>query len=181
MPPFQRREVAPFESRGGNGAWWINARVSELIAQLRQQGFTWGWAASLSIPLIAQAWRETGKGTKEWNYNLANEKPSNAHVADDHLGWHGAYIYRTGNDGKSWYRAYDSLADGVADFLWLVQLQRYQPAWRYLLETGDGRGWYERLMNAGYNPRFPGDLDEYDGIIRKLGGYRTDLRTHDAW
>jgi hypothetical protein len=124
--------------------------------------------------MVAQWTRETGHGRAEWWFNVGNIKGRGTPVPDGERGWHG--VVQRLADGKV-YRAYDSVEDGIEDWLRLMEGPRaqgraglYTEAWRYLVKSGDGPGWYARVLRAGYSPYSDGAVREFKDVVRQLTG-----------
>lgn len=94
-------------------------------------------------------------GSSEWGYNIGNIRcfrHPTCHVLSDRLD----------------YRAYPSLDEGVKATIDLASRGRYSGAWDYLIATGDGLGWYDRLMRAGWHPWSQQGLDEFRSVNRRV-------------
>lgn len=142
-------------SYSGDLATWTLTRYHALLGLLQAQGIP--NAENAAAAVVAHWAREVGWGRDEWAFNVGNIKAS--------AGWHGAA--QTLPDGRV-YRAYPSLSAGVADTLALLESPAYSGAWSYLVATGDGGGWYDRLMHAGWHPWSQGALDEYASIHARV-------------
>lgn len=162
-------EVPALRTGPGSRAEWYPGRYSALVDGLIAKGLDVASAQRVGLMLLPLLARETGHGGSEYNYNVGNLRPSNAGLADPGVrGWHGAYITRT--HGR--YRAYDSLADGTADFLRLLTTSRYNAAYQYLVSTGDVAGFYEQLIRAGYYPADEAEIQtarrEYESMYNSM-------------
>lgn len=107
--------------------------------------------------VYAQWGLETGIGTFCWNFNIGNAK------AVDSLNetiqycvlngtWemvNGVRVTLTDNDPGSWFRAFDSLNDGMTFHLNLLRNQRYKTAWS-AVEAGDPAQFAFLLKKNGY-------------------------------
>ena len=124
---------------------WTRTRHAAAVDVLRARGMSAPLAWTVASALLGHWAIECGWGRSEWRFNVGNVKPSSA--------WRGAVQVLP--DGLT-YRAYDTLEQGVADAIDLAAGTRsnpaYAPAWQHLLTTGDGVGWYDRLMRAGWHP-----------------------------
>lgn len=145
---------APMGTRtGGDDARaWTLARWTTARDILAAQGMPLAQAGPVAAALLAHWAIETGHGHSEWGFNVGNVKAFQ--------NWTGA-VQRL-PDGLS-YRAFSTARDGVADSIGLAQSGRYRAAWDYLTGTGDGAGWYDRLMRAGWHPWSAEALNTYRG------------------
>lgn len=124
---------------------WTRTRHAAAVAVLRARGLSASAAWAVASALLGHWAIECGWGRSEWRFNVGNVKPG--------ASWRGATQVLP--DGLA-YRAYESLGAGVADAIDLAAGTGSNPAyaasWRYLLDTGDGVGWYDMLMRAGWHP-----------------------------
>lgn len=103
--------------------------------------------------LMAQSALETGRWKSCWNYNLGNIKGGGK--------WQGDTCQFRCNEvikGKvEWFepphpqttfRAYPTLTDAAADYLWLLR-RRFSGAWNYIL-NGDPVGFSQALKRQNY-------------------------------
>jgi flagellum-specific peptidoglycan hydrolase FlgJ len=162
---------------------WLYSRAKALIAALGARGIPLARSLEMADAILAQ-WRlETRSGQREWNNAVANIKAGGTQDAPPRLGWHGDAMWLTNSsDGRQLYRSYRTVADGVEDWVQLMEGRidhdsahegtRYQDAWKYLVETGDGLGWYDRVTRAGFTPQTPELLRDYRGIFEALRNRR---------
>jgi hypothetical protein len=142
--------TVPATHTGNVGAApWVRSRLAALEAL--------GVQPAAAVSVVAHWARETGWGRSEYGFNIGNIQDSPA--------WTGARQQLA--DGL-WYRAFPSLAAGVRSTHALLLAPRYLPAWTYLQTTGDGLGWYDRLMRAGWHPWSQTALDEYRQIRARV-------------
>lgn len=107
--------------------------------------------------VYAQWGLETGIGTYCWNFNIGNAKavdsPSETIQYCVLNGtWemvNGVKVILTPNDPGSWFRAFDSLSDGMTFHLNLLRNQRYRTAWS-AVEAGDPALFSLLLKEHGY-------------------------------
>jgi hypothetical protein len=133
---------------------WTRTRHAAAVDVLRARGVSAPLAWTVASALLGHWAIECGWGRSEWRFNVGNVKPGSA--------WRGAVQVLP--DGLT-YRAYDTLEQGVADAIDLAagtgSNPAYAPAWQHLLTTGDGVGWYDRLMRAGWHPWSDAALSTY--------------------
>lgn len=133
---------------------WTRTRHAAAFDVLLARGLARPEAWAAATALLGHWSIECSWGRAEWRFNVGNIKPGSA--------WRGPV--QTLPDGLV-YRAYDTLPAGVEDAVNLAagtgSNPAYADAWRYLLATGDGVGWYDRLMRAGWHPWSEGALDAY--------------------
>lgn len=124
---------------------WIRSRHAAAFDAVRARVADEARAWRIATALMGHWSIEAGWGGGEWGFNVGNVKPGGA--------WRGP-VQRL-PDGLI-YRAYDSLPAGAEDAVNLAAgtgtNPAYAPSWGYLLATGDGEGWYDRLMRAGWHP-----------------------------
>ena len=124
---------------------WIHTRHAAAFDAVRARVADEGLAWRVATALMGHWAIETGWGRSEWAFNVGKVKPGSA--------WRGA-VQRL-PDGLL-YRVYDTLPAGAEDAVNLAAgtgtNPAYAPSWGYLLATGDGEGWYDRLMRAGWHP-----------------------------
>ena len=161
--------VRPAAGLGGSAAGlsreqWIQTRHAAAVDDLVRRGMDSALAWYIAMALVAHWAHETGYGNAEWDFALGNIRADAA--------WTGRVHYLRGADdaAPAPYRAYDSLAEGVADAVRLaVDGPRYRPAFAALLassETGpyttaasgrtvslpiDAVQWYADLTRAGWH------------------------------
>jgi hypothetical protein len=151
------RALVQTRHTGGTDAHaWTRTRVAAAQQVLAAQGYDAATARRLAVALVAQWARETGWGRAEFNYAVGNIKASN---------WQGDY-HRL-SDG-SYYRAYPTLNEGVADAIRLHRSGRYREAWEYLVAHADPVGWYDRIMRAGYHPWSQEALSDMSSIAARV-------------
>lgn len=147
--------VPAVRTGGANQAAWARSRAAALANAFQARGLPLELALRAAVAVLPHLARETGWGRAEWWHDVGNVKCA------------GYWLCQTLPDGSS-YRAYLTLGGGVGDYVRLLGSPRYRGALAYLLATGDGRGWYDRLMRAGWHPWSAGALAEYDAIARRL-------------
>lgn len=133
------------------------------------QGFVLGWQKQFGeIPkkesvgvLYAQDALETGSTVAMWNNNIGNVKyvPSANPAVDEGKEYMMlANVWEIVNGHKvifqppsqaTWFRAFESLADGIAFHLDFLKNHRYKAAWS-AVESGDPAGFAHLLRLAGY-------------------------------
>lgn len=122
---------------------WIRSRHAALYAEMKRRGVPNAW--NLAVFPVAHWGEETGWGHAEYNFNIGNIR-SRGQCPTAHL------IQGSDDSVPRPYCAYGSLAEGVARTFDLILAPRYAPAWQYLTSTGDGIGWFDRLLRAGWHP-----------------------------
>lgn len=150
---------------GGSGAGaerddWVRSRHAALVEALVRRGLDPSLAWRTATAVVAHWAREVGYGRSEYGYNLANVRGyrcARVHVLADGLD----------------YCAYGSLREGVDATVDLLQAERYRPAWDHLLATGDGPGWYERLLRPpqggdGWHAWSQAGMDEYASVLARV-------------
>lgn len=143
--------VTAARTGGADAVAWTRSRWGALRDFLAARGMPPQLAARVAADVVTHWADETGWGRSEWLYNVGNIKA--------YRGWSGAYQVLP--DGLS-YRAYQSLRDGIADTVALLEAPRYAAAWAALTrEGGDGRAWMDALMHAGWHPWSQAALDRY--------------------
>jgi hypothetical protein len=159
------RVVATVSTYPGSCGAWLRSRFAALVDEWVRRGLRLELALPIASAALVHLRRETGCGEAEHNYSIGNPKAEGAPAPVWRAGWHGDAMYLTNvDDGRQLYRAYASLRDGVVDYVGLLSNARYGPALAYLAATGDGVGWYDRLMRAGYHPWSQDALDEYASL-----------------
>jgi hypothetical protein len=138
---------------------WALSRWRALRALLVADGMPDAVARRVAAAVVAHWARETGNGRAEWGYNVGNIK---AYQGQWDGPWHRL------SDGLD-YRAYDALDAGIRDTLRLLRSGRYRGAWSYLVDGGTDRGWYDRLMRAGWHPWSSRALTEYADLRAMVG------------
>lgn len=147
------QRVSAQHTGGADARAWTVSRFAALRDFLAARGLDAARAAAVAAAVVAHWARETGWGRSEWLYNVGNIKAFR--------GWTG--LYQVLPDGLS-YRAYQSLRDGVADTVALLESPRYRAAWDQLAADGDGARWYDAIMRAGWHPWAQESLDEYRAV-----------------
>lgn len=160
----------------GNALDWTRTRAEAAVYALTARGIPLETALPLARAVLAHWARETGNGSAETDYNLGNihRGPTSAAVPSSDPGWHGAISVRPDAGAQVEFRAYETLRDGVADYLRLLEQRLYRDAWAYLLtHPTDAPGWYRRTLAAGYSPLSDDAVAEYasiyTGLARRLG------------
>lgn len=141
------------------------ATVPEMI-----EGFIKGWYKQFGIlpkkeaigVLFSQWSLETGQGKACWNWNLGNVKyqpNSNPDLDNDkkyvmlvnvwEIDSHGNKIVYQPPSQATWFRAFDTLADGVAFHLDFLKNHRYKASWS-AIENGEPTQFAHLLRVAGY-------------------------------
>lgn len=133
---------------------WLRTRFETATIVLEQNGLPLETARFVARAFLIMWWREIGpqRDKAEFNFNVGNIKCMG--TPDPVNGpWRG-YCHVL-SDGLA-YRAYQSLSDGIADYVRVLRGDRYQPAMAYLIANPrDGVGWYRRLVEAGYSEGSP--------------------------
>lgn len=151
-------QLVPTRATGGTDpVAWTRSRYDALRSAMAAVDDRNVYRDAAAAAIVAHWARETGWGRAEWNFNVGNIKAFN--------NWTG--LYQRLADGLL-YRAYPDIGSGIADTLTLLRSSRYRAAWDYLLSTGDGRGWYDRLMHAGWHPWSEAALTEFDSIRNRV-------------
>lgn len=174
------------------------------------QGFVLGWQKQFGVipskesvgVLYAQDTLETGSTVAMWNNNVGNVKyvPS-ANAADD-VGkeymmlanvWeivNGQKVIFQPPSQATWFRAFETLADGIAFHLDFLKNHRYKAAWS-AVESGNPAAFshllrlagyytapeadYTRLMNTFFNKYMKDPT--YDNVVAKLTAPATPVLT----
>jgi hypothetical protein len=144
---------------------WYRTRHAAAVEYLTSRGMEPALAWWVAVALLGHWAHETGHGRAELDYALGNIRAP--------ASWNGAVHYIQGSDdaAPAPYRAYTTLAEGVADSASLaIDGTRYRPAFNALVAsrnggpyvvTGDGRSvafpidvvqWYADLTRAGWHP-----------------------------
>jgi hypothetical protein len=156
----------------GNHHRWIRDRAGALDLVLIRRGAPLEVRWRVIPYAIAQWWRESGEGEHEWNYNVGNIKATGDVDEPGTRGWHGAAMFlHNATDGTQLYRSYDSLIDGVDDW---VQLQernwRYSGPWRGALTGEPAAWWYSWILHNGYSPFTAAAVREYASLYTRARG-----------
>lgn len=131
---------------------WIRSRHAALYAEMKRRGILNAW--NLSVFPVAHWGDETGWGHSEWNFNIGNICSRGQCV--------NAHLLQGGDDAVPRpYCAYGSLDEGVARTLNLILTPRYAGSWQYLTSTGDGIGWFDRLLREGWHPWSQASMDAF--------------------
>lgn len=120
-------------------------------------------AQHASVALLwAQFALETGRGKSCWNYNLGNRKarPGERYVVLRTFEFVGGK--RVNCDAN--FAAFESLDEGMADWIELYSRQHYAAA-RAQLEAGDAAAFAKALHDAGY---FTAPLADYQRSLVSL-------------
>jgi hypothetical protein len=115
--------------------------ASERFAALAAQGIT----GDVARAIVAHWSFETGGGNGEWNFNVANRKANAGEKAVD-LGAAGIF------------KAYDTLDDGVREYLALLRSSRYVECWNVLQSNPRTNLWIRCLGLKGY---YEEPIDQY--------------------
>ena len=110
------------------------AYIPERLAALANAGIS----GDVADAILAHWALETGWGHGEWNFNVGNRMALKGEPAID-LGV-----------GPRWFRAYESLAAGVADYLQLLRGPRFARAWEMLNAAPSSGAWIAELVRQGY-------------------------------
>lgn len=114
--------------------------------------------------------------TREYHYNVGNITAGRNYPGQ----WFTlttSGVIRRGLPGLK-YRAYDTLEDGVADYVHLVTNARYHDSWIYLLEHPDDVAvWNQMLATEGYSEH---DADSLAEIARELPANRRSVDAYVA-
>lgn len=133
------------------------------------EGLVAGWIKEFKIiptkesigVLYAQNALETGGTVSMWNYNLGNVKfiPNNNSELDNGKNYmmlanvweivNGQKIIYQPPSRATWFRAFDTLEDGVAYHLDFLKNRRYKNAWT-AIESGNPAAFAHLLKIAGY-------------------------------
>lgn len=111
--------------------------AAQLIAELTSLGAT----ATTGALLLALSNQETGTSANMWNWNVGNIT-----TADDSLDW---WSPTTGAAKGLHFRAYETLDDGVRDF---VRFIAGRPAMFNAAGTGDVSQFAQSIRDVKYNP-----------------------------
>jgi len=106
-----------------------------------------GVTGEVALSVLAQWALETDTGRAEWNWNVGNIKPIP-----------GSKEPRIDLGSAGFFRAYDSLEDGVAAYLSLVQNAHYAECWAKLEADPLSDAWVRCLGAKGY---YPSSQDAY--------------------
>lgn len=108
--------------------------------------------------IVAQHNLETGSSTMCWSWNLGNVKYNHT-LGDDNIKYcvlNGVFEYINGQritlsptDPGSWFRAFDTLDEGVEFYLKFLANGRYKKAWEAVI-TGDPASFTHLLKMASY-------------------------------
>lgn len=103
--------------------------------------------------LMAQSALETGRWRSCWNYNLGNIKPGSKWQGDTcqfrlNEVIKGRVVWFDPPHPQTTMRAYSSLTDAAADYLWLLR-RRFATAWTPVL-NGDPIAFSQALKAQGY-------------------------------
>jgi hypothetical protein len=141
--------VVPKRNTGGDN--WLVERTSALAYAVPPV------VGDVARAVLAHWAYETAWGRGEWNFNVGNR------IALP--GEKGANI------GPQWNKAYDSLAEGVADYLALVKSSRYATAWAMLQTAPRSTMWIRNLVLSGYATA-PADVYEhgYAAVLAQIPG-----------
>ena len=132
---------------------WITTRHAALVSELQRIGVHNAWQAASAIQ--AHWADETGWGRAEYGYNIGNIRASGSACSSAHL------LQGSDDTTPRPYCDYPTLAAGVAATVALLRHPRYATAWSYLLATGDGPGYFDRLLRAGWHAWSQASLDAY--------------------
>lgn len=156
--------IVPATRTGGSGSGtdrdaWIRSRHGALAAELAARGV--GNAHAVAIPIVAHWAEETGWGRAEYNYNIGNIRNVGQCPR--------AHLIQGGDDAQPRpYCAFSSLNEGVARTLDLVTAPRYTAAFAHLTATGDGLGWFDRLLRAGWHPWSQSSVNDFVSIQSRV-------------
>ena len=159
---------------------WTRSRYAEALRSVLALGVHPSIAADIAAAQVASWALETGWGhgrdgqSGEYGFNVGNIKAGNATRITYAGDWHQL------SDGQP-YRDYPSLAAGVDDAVRLVAGGIYAPAWSYLVSTGDGTGWYDQLMRAGYHPWSQDSLDSFTSIVATVRNRVVGVSPASTW
>jgi len=152
---------------------WMATRLASLrrvIPEFFPAADAWT-REQLARAFLTLFWRETGRSA-EFNNN-----PGNLTLWGNQPGhWH------TLPNRDLHYRAYDSLDEGIRDFVRVISSQHYRPATDMLVHFPvNVVGWYEDLALRGYSGHTPAKLEE---IRREATNLRQRIenwtRAHEA-
>jgi len=142
--------VVPRKNTGG-GATYRPARIAALAAH--------GITGDVAEAIFAQWAFETAYGRGEWNFNVGNRIALAGDPAVD-LGKAG------------YFKAYDTLDAGVAEYLTLVQSSRYAQAWTMLHAAPRSSAWIRQLVLSGYADKT--HVDAYEAGYLRMLHYRPE-------
>ena len=144
-PPAGVTPVMLVNTGGGD---WKGDRLAALAVL--------GFDGDVARAIVAHWAFETGFGKGEWNWNVGNR------IALP--GERGVDI------GVQWNKAYPSLAEGIADYIALLQMPRYAIAWHSLQNAPRSTVWTRQLAAAGYATTEPTEYERrYAGFLTQMG------------
>lgn len=173
--PTGGTEVQPQRTYPGSVVGWLRERYAMAVRVLTTQGLPFDLAAEMARAYLAHWAIETSWGRSEQSFNVGMMHASGTVPANAGTGWHGAY-YEGIDDGlPTWFRAYETAADGVADYVHKVSHAQYVAAYHALLAApADVRAWFQLLLAppggaAGFHPLHAEDLDEIVNVTNAIG------------
>ncbi len=132
--------------------------------------------------LLAQSALETGRWKSCWNYNLGNQKGGGKWTGDTcqfrcNEVIKGKVLWFDPPHPQTTFRAYDTLVDGVTDYLWLLR-RRFTRAWEFVLR-GDPEAFSRMLKAQNYytasEPPYTKALKSlFSEYLRLLNTYESD-------
>ena len=156
--------IIPLTRTGGSGSGadrdaWIRTRHAALAAELRRRGYGNAW--NLAMAPVAHWGDEVAWGRAEFDYATSNIR-SVGQCPYAHM------LQGSDDPTPRPYCAYRSLDEGVARTLDQILAPRYAGSWAYLTSTGDGVGWFDRLMREGWHPWSQASLDSYRSELARV-------------
>lgn len=130
--------------------------------------------------LWAQYTLETGGGGACWNFNIGNIKKIRNDAHKKYLMLPGTWEIINGKrvtfqppSEVTWFRAYDTLQDGVSDYVKFLSKGRYKHAFA-AMRTGSPEQFAHLLKVAGY---YTAPEEDYVKLVRR--GFNTFMKTND--
>lgn len=158
-------EVPRVQTGGNDQTEWARTRYALALRLIQASGYVFDddLAADMALSLLAQWAHETGRGSKEFNFNLG--------------GWTARKTdpYFTARDvqtpGKPLYRwtAYSELEPGMADQIMRL-VKTFPTAAKLLLDEPKSSRWVEELGRRGYYSANP------QGYARAWAMNRAELK-----
>ena len=124
--------------------------------------------------LIAQNSLETGNSNSMWNYNIGNikktEKDSHNYCMLKHVGEiiHGKQVFFEPPHPATWFRAYNTLEEGVIDYLKFIKSTGKGKVWEAVL-TGDPSTFSKALKDSHYYTA--SEVSYNKGLTRSFNQY----------
>lgn len=148
----------------GTIAEWLQTRFRAAVRALVAYGVPFDRALTVARVYLAMWALETGWGRSEVNFNLGFVRTGSAGTPDT-----GEFFRRDDAGQTAAFRSYRDLDAAAADAVRFLATGRYAPAFAHLLRNPtDARGWYDRLLRAGYHPWHAADLDALESALRMI-------------